>query len=198
MTNVVPYLFTLAVAIIFACALVPRTSWRRLNTPATWSVIGATVGYLGGIVSLASLVAVAVLRLTPWQSIAIIIATPYREWQNRRATRRTMALRRAGSPLVDDAFPTRIDCDWNDDERNIHRLVRDASGRMDLAPYTMSAEEREEHRRSFAYGNAAISNPSVTRESIDHAAEQMAALAREAALPPVLFDDEPTVPGGAA
>jgi hypothetical protein len=35
--------------------------------------------------------------------------------------------------------------------------------------------EREEQRRSFAYGNAAMSNPRVTREMIDRAAERLEA-----------------------
>jgi len=42
-----------------------------------------------------------------------------------------------------------------------------------LAP--MTDERREEQRRSFAYGNAAISNSLVTREMIDRAADEVAA-----------------------
>lgn len=38
----------------------------------------------------------------------------------------------------------------------------------------MTPAEREEQRRSFAYGNAAISNPHVTREMVDRAAEELA------------------------
>lgn len=37
--------------------------------------------------------------------------------------------------------------------------------------YKMSPEEREAQRRSFAYGNAKLSNPRVTREMVDQAAE---------------------------
>lgn len=43
--------------------------------------------------------------------------------------------------------------------------------------YEVTPAEREEQLRSFAYGNAAISNPNVTREMVDRAAEE---LAREA------------------
>jgi predicted HAD superfamily Cof-like phosphohydrolase len=35
----------------------------------------------------------------------------------------------------------------------------------------MTAEEKEAQRRSFAYGNVALSNPDVTRETVDKAAE---------------------------
>ena len=35
----------------------------------------------------------------------------------------------------------------------------------------MSAEQREEQRRSFAYGNAAFENPRVTRAMVDKAAK---------------------------
>jgi hypothetical protein len=34
--------------------------------------------------------------------------------------------------------------------------------------------QREEHRRSFAYGNAAIENSLVTREMIDREADRLA------------------------
>lgn len=37
----------------------------------------------------------------------------------------------------------------------------------------MTPTEREEQRRSFAYGNVAIDVPSVTRADIDRAAEQL-------------------------
>lgn len=39
----------------------------------------------------------------------------------------------------------------------------------------MSPEQREEQRRSFAYGNAKIENDRVTRESINKQAELLAA-----------------------
>lgn len=47
---------------------------------------------------------------------------------------------------------------------------------LDLLERTlpMTAAEREEQRRSFAYGNAAIANGHVTREAIDRAAEELA------------------------
>ena len=38
----------------------------------------------------------------------------------------------------------------------------------------MSSGEREQQRRSFAYGNANIENEAVTREVIDEVAERMA------------------------
>lgn len=37
--------------------------------------------------------------------------------------------------------------------------------------YKMSADERDEQVRSFAYGNAHIENPSITRADIDKAFE---------------------------
>lgn len=40
-------------------------------------------------------------------------------------------------------------------------------------PADVTPEEREEQRRSFAHGNAALANPDVTREDIDRAAEEM-------------------------
>jgi hypothetical protein len=39
--------------------------------------------------------------------------------------------------------------------------------------YFMTPEEREEQRRSFAYGNAHLSNPNVTRAMVDRAAEEL-------------------------
>lgn len=36
----------------------------------------------------------------------------------------------------------------------------------------MTAAEREEQRRSFAYGNVSISNPNVTRELVDQVADE--------------------------
>jgi hypothetical protein len=44
----------------------------------------------------------------------------------------------------------------------------------------MTPEEREEQRRSFAYGNVAIENPQVTRAMIDEAAERLALRAKSA------------------
>ena len=37
--------------------------------------------------------------------------------------------------------------------------------------HTFTAAEKEEHRRSFAYGNTKIENPRITRELIDREAE---------------------------
>jgi hypothetical protein len=38
-----------------------------------------------------------------------------------------------------------------------------------------SAEEREEQRRSFAYGNTKIENPRITREMVDREADALGA-----------------------
>jgi len=47
---------------------------------------------------------------------------------------------------------------------------------MDLAMgQTMTAEERETQRRSFAYGNTHFENASITRATVDKAAEELAA-----------------------
>lgn len=37
----------------------------------------------------------------------------------------------------------------------------------------MTAAEKEEQRRSFAYGNANIENSAVTREIVDNVADEM-------------------------
>ena len=37
----------------------------------------------------------------------------------------------------------------------------------------LTASEREEQRRSFAYGNANIENERVTRETVDQQAEEL-------------------------
>jgi hypothetical protein len=42
-----------------------------------------------------------------------------------------------------------------------------------------SAAEREEQRRSFAYGNAKIENPRITRATVDEQAEKLKARAAE-------------------
>ena len=39
---------------------------------------------------------------------------------------------------------------------------------------TMSNAEREEQRRSFANGNTAYENPTITREMVDQEAKKMA------------------------
>jgi hypothetical protein len=36
-----------------------------------------------------------------------------------------------------------------------------------------SPEEKEEQRRSFAYGNTNIENPRITRETVDQEAEEL-------------------------
>lgn len=42
------------------------------------------------------------------------------------------------------------------------------------SPYPeMTPEQREAQRRSFAYGNANLSNPNITREMIDKVADRM-------------------------
>jgi hypothetical protein len=37
----------------------------------------------------------------------------------------------------------------------------------------LTPEEKEQQRRSFAYGNVAIENPRITREMLDRAAEEL-------------------------
>ena len=44
----------------------------------------------------------------------------------------------------------------------------------------MTPEEREEQRRSFAYGSLNIHNPAITRELVDRVADRMASEQREA------------------
>ena len=39
----------------------------------------------------------------------------------------------------------------------------------------MTPEEKEEQRRSFAYGNTKIENPRITREMVDKAADEIGA-----------------------
>ena len=36
-----------------------------------------------------------------------------------------------------------------------------------------TAQEQEEQRRSFAYGNTKIENPRITRETVDQEAEEL-------------------------
>jgi hypothetical protein len=42
-----------------------------------------------------------------------------------------------------------------------------------------TAEQRESQRRSFAFGNTAFENRLITREMIDHQAEELARAANE-------------------
>jgi hypothetical protein len=44
-------------------------------------------------------------------------------------------------------------------------------------------EEKEQQRRSFAYGNTVIENPRITREMIDRAADALGSPAHETARP---------------
>jgi hypothetical protein len=37
----------------------------------------------------------------------------------------------------------------------------------------LTPEEKEQQRRSFAYGNVAIENPHITREMVDRAADEI-------------------------
>jgi hypothetical protein len=37
----------------------------------------------------------------------------------------------------------------------------------------MTDEQKEDQRRSFAHGNAAISNPNITREMVNEAAKKI-------------------------
>lgn len=39
--------------------------------------------------------------------------------------------------------------------------------------HTFTPAEKEEHRRSFAYGNTKIENPRITRELIDREADNL-------------------------
>lgn len=46
--------------------------------------------------------------------------------------------------------------------------------------YVMTPAEREAQRRSFAYGNANIENPDVTRDVIDRAARRLSRVTKSA------------------
>ncbi|MEI9812465.1 MAG: hypothetical protein WDO18_07210 [Acidobacteriota bacterium] len=45
--------------------------------------------------------------------------------------------------------------------------------------HTFTPEEKEEHRRSFAYGNTKIENERITRELIDREADKLDAEASQ-------------------
>ena len=45
--------------------------------------------------------------------------------------------------------------------------------------HPMTPEQRETQRRSFAFGNASLENPRVTRELVDRVADEMARASRE-------------------
>jgi hypothetical protein len=51
-------------------------------------------------------------------------------------------------------------------EKNLSRLIEMAKA------IPVSAADREEQRRSFAYGNTAFENERITRELIDRAADE--------------------------
>jgi len=51
--------------------------------------------------------------------------------------------------------------------RNLQDLL-EAAKNVVLTP-----EEKEQQRRSFAYGNVAIENPRITREMVDRAADEI-------------------------
>jgi hypothetical protein len=52
-------------------------------------------------------------------------------------------------------------------ETELQQLL-DAAKKLDVSP-----EQKEEQRRSFAFGNANIENPRVTRQTIDEEAEAL-------------------------
>jgi hypothetical protein len=57
------------------------------------------------------------------------------------------------------------------------KLIPFVSGKTDVeAAKTAnpSAEQREQQRRSFAFGNAALENDLITREMVDREAERLA------------------------
>jgi hypothetical protein len=49
----------------------------------------------------------------------------------------------------------------------LQQLLDEARNRV------MTPEEKEEQRRSFAYGNTKIENPRITREMVDEAADKI-------------------------
>jgi hypothetical protein len=57
-------------------------------------------------------------------------------------------------------------------DQNISRLIEMARA------VPVSPEDREEQRRSFAFGNTAFENSAITREMIDRAADNMPAATR--------------------
>lgn len=52
-------------------------------------------------------------------------------------------------------------------DKTLEQLVDEARHR------DMSPQEREEQRRNFAFGNGAIANPRVTKQSVSRVAEDM-------------------------
>jgi hypothetical protein len=56
-----------------------------------------------------------------------------------------------------------------------HAMTEDLQKLIEAArKATMSAEQWERQRRSFAYGNAVIENSRITREMVDQEAEKLA------------------------
>lgn len=51
--------------------------------------------------------------------------------------------------------------------RSLDELILEARSRA------MSAEEREQQRRSFAFGSGAMVNPRITRDSVARVAEEL-------------------------
>jgi hypothetical protein len=39
--------------------------------------------------------------------------------------------------------------------------------------FVLTSEDKEQQRRSFAYGNTVIENPRITREMVDRAADEL-------------------------
>lgn len=60
------------------------------------------------------------------------------------------------------------------DDEEFNAIVEAARG------HVMTAAEREAQRRSFAFGNANIENPSVTREVVEEAARRMSRATKSA------------------
>ena len=53
-------------------------------------------------------------------------------------------------------------------------MMQDIEKLLDVARRTVpTKEQREEQRRSFAYGNTAVENDLITREMIDSEAERL-------------------------
>ena len=53
-------------------------------------------------------------------------------------------------------------------------MTEELKGLLDKARLTkMTSEQREEQRRSFAYGNSKIENERITRETIDREADSL-------------------------
>ena len=48
------------------------------------------------------------------------------------------------------------------------QLLLDAAKKVDVSP-----EQKEEQRRSFAFGNTNIENPRITRQTVDQEAEAL-------------------------